>query len=118
MGLLSTIIAASVVVALEADVLACGLACIARKYAFWWLLAKAKKHGIHILALPQLNSISAVISNTIHDGHITPEEFKLVLDKIEKYGQMKADIQKKSCKILLRKAKRQKTSSLPRPESQ
>ena len=30
--------------------------------------------------------------------HISPEEFKLVLDEMEKYGQMKADIQKKSRK--------------------
>ena len=51
-GLLSTIIAASVVVALEVAALACSMASIAGKYASRWLLVKAKKHEeIHILAL-------------------------------------------------------------------
>ena len=34
----------------------------------------------------------------LRDGQISPEEFKLVLDEMEKFSQMKADIQKKSCK--------------------
>ena len=37
-----------------------------------------------------------MISNALRDGHISPEEFKLVLDEMEKYGQMKADIRKKN----------------------
>ena len=50
-GLLSTIIAAPFVIALEAAALACGLAGIAGKYASRRLLVKAKKHGeIRILA--------------------------------------------------------------------
>ena len=99
-GLLSTIIAAPVVIALEAAALACGLVGTAGKYASWQLLVKAKKHdGIPIFALSKRNGISDVISNALHDGHISPKEFKLVLNEIEKYGQMKANIQKKSCKV-------------------
>ena len=87
-GLLSTIIAAPVV-----------LAGIAGKYISRRLLVKAKKHDeIRVLALSKLNSITDVISNALRDGHISPEEFKLVLDEIEKYGLMKVKIQEKTRK--------------------
>ena len=95
-GLLSTIIAAPVVVGLEAAAVACGVAGIAGKYVSRRLLVKAKKHDeIHVLALSKLNSITDIISNSLRDGHISPEEFKAVLNEEEKYRQMKADIQKK-----------------------
>ena len=98
--LLSTIIAAPVVVVLEVAALACGLAGIADKHISRRLLVKAKKHDeIHVLALSKLNSITDVISNALRDGHISPVEFKLVLDEVEQYGLMKADIQKKSRKV-------------------
>ena len=98
-GLLSTIIAAPVVAALEVAALTCGLASIAGKYVSRRLLVKAKKHDeIRVLALSKLNSIKDAISNALRDGHISPEEFKLVLDEVEKYGQMKGDIQKKNRK--------------------
>ena len=93
-GLLSTIIAAPIVVALEAAAVACGLAGIAGKYISRRLLVKAKKHDeIRVLALSKLNSITDVISNALRDGRISPEEFKLVLDEMEKYGLIKAKIQ-------------------------
>ena len=99
-GLLSTIIAAPVVVALEAAALVCGLTGIAGKYVSRRLLVKAKKHDeIRILALSKLNSITGVISNALSDGHISQSEFKLILDEVEKYAQMKADIQNKSRKV-------------------
>ena len=96
-GLLSTVIAAPVVVALQAAALACSLASIAGKYASRRLLVKAEKHDdIRVLSLSKLNSITDVISNALRDGHISPEEFKPVLDEMDKYGQMKADAQKKN----------------------
>ena len=99
-GLLSTIIAAPVVVALEAAAVACGLAGIAGKYISRRLLVKAKKHDeIRVLALSKLNSITDVISNALRDGHISPEEFKLVLDEMDKYGLMKASIREKTRKV-------------------
>ena len=98
-GLLSTIIAAPIVVALEAAAVACGLAGIAGKYISRRLLVKAKKHDeIRVLALSKLNSITDVISNALCDGRISPEEFKLVLDEMDKYGLMKAKIQEKTRK--------------------
>ena len=98
-GLLSTIIAAPIVVALEAAAVACGLAGIAGKYISRRLLVKATKHDeIRVLALSKLNSITDVISNALRDGRISPEEFKLVLDEMEKYGLIKAKIQEKTRK--------------------
>ena len=98
-GLLSTIIAAPVVVALEAAAVACALAGIAGKYISRRLLVKAKKHDkIRVLALSKLNSITNVISNALRDERISPEEFKLVLGEMEKYGQMKASIREKTRK--------------------
>ena len=68
-GLLSTVIAAPVVVALEAAALACGLASIAGKYASRRLQVKAEKHyEIDVLALSTLNSITDVVSNALRDG--------------------------------------------------
>ena len=99
-GLLTTIIAAPIVVGLEAAAVACGLAGIAGKYVSRRLLVKAKKHDeIHVLALSKLNSITDIISNSLRDGHISPEEFKAVLNEEEKYRQMKASIQKKTRKV-------------------
>ena len=98
-GLLSTIIAAPIVVALEAAAVACGLAGIAGKYISRRLLVKAKKHDeIRVLALSKLNSITDVISNALRDGRISPEEFKLVLDEMDKYGLMRVKIQEKTRK--------------------
>ena len=97
MGLLTTIIVAPVVVGLEAAAVACGLAGIGGKYVSRRLLVKAKKHDeIHVFAQSKLNSITDVISNSPRDGHTSPEEFKAVLNEVEKYGQMKADIQNKN----------------------
>ena len=99
-GLLTTIIAAPVVVGLEAAAVICGLASFAGKYVSRRLLVKAKKHDeIHVLALSKLNSITDIISNSLRDGHISPEEFKAVLNEEEKYRQMKASIQKKTRKV-------------------
>ena len=49
--------------------------------------------------MSKLNSITDIISNSLRDGHISPEEFKAVLNEEEKYRQMKASIQKKTRKV-------------------
>ena len=98
-GLLSTIIAAPTVVALEAGALVCGLTSVAGKYVSRKLLAKAKKHDeIRVLALSKLDTVSDVVSHAIRDGRISSEEYKLVLDEVEKYNRMKETIRDKSQK--------------------
>ena len=89
-GLLSTIIAAPVVLGLEVAALGCGLLGVAGKFVSRRLSVKAKKHDeIMILAGSKLNSISA---------HVSDEEFRIVVDEVHKYTQMKAEIRDRAKK--------------------
>ena len=99
MGLLSTIIAAPIVVVLEGIALGCGLAGIAGKFVSRRLSAKTQKHNeIRLLAESKLNTINGHVSKALHDNHISHEEFQLVLDECEKYRQMKTAIQSQAKK--------------------
>ena len=98
-GLLSTIIAAPVVLGLEVAALGCGLLGVAGKFVSRRLSVKAKKHDeIMILAGSKLNSISAHISRALTDGQISDEEFRIVVDEVHKYTQMKAEIRDRAKK--------------------
>ena len=76
-GLLSTIIAAPVVLGLEIAALACGLLGVTGKF---------------ILAESKLNTIADHVSTALADGTISYEEFCLVAQEAHKYAQMKAEI--------------------------
>jgi hypothetical protein len=92
-GLLTTIIAAPIVLGLEVAAVACGLAGMAGKFVSRRLLVKAKKHDeVRVLAEAKLNTISAHVSKALIDGHVSDEEYGLILDEMGKYSQMKADI--------------------------
>ena len=68
-GLLSTIIAAPVVLGLEVEALGCGLLSAAGKFVSRRLSVKAKKHDeVMILAGSELNSISDHVSRALTDG--------------------------------------------------
>jgi hypothetical protein len=57
------------------------------------LHSKAKKHDeIKMIAEAKLNSIKNIISNALQDGQITENEFKTVLDEMEKFSTLKQDI--------------------------
>ena len=99
MGLLSTIIAAPVVLGLEVAALGCGLLSAAGKFVSRRLSVKAKKHDeVMILAGSKLNSISAHVSRALTDGQISDEEFRIVVDEVHKYTQMKAEIRDRAKK--------------------
>ena len=92
-GLLSTIIAAPVVLGLEVAALGCGLLSVAGKFVSRRLSVKAKKHDeVMILAGSKLNSISDLVSRALTNGQISDEEFRVVVDEVHKYTQMKAEI--------------------------
>ena len=92
-GLLSTIIAAPVVLGLEAAALGCGLLGIAGKFVGRRLSVKAKKHDeIMILAGSKLNTIADHVSKALTDGQISDEEFHIVTEEVRKYTQMKSEI--------------------------
>jgi len=92
-GLLSTIIAAPVVVGLEIAALACGVLGIAGKFVGRRLAVKARKHDeIRVLAESKLNTITDHVSRALMDGRISDDEFRLIVDEVTKYNQMKEEI--------------------------
>lgn len=98
-GLLTTVIAAPIVIGLEVSAIVCGLLGIAGKFISKRLQVKAKKHDqIRVLADSKLNTISDHISKALKDGICDDHEFKLILDEIEKYRQMKSGIRNRAQK--------------------
>ena len=92
-GLLSTIIAAPVVLGLGIAILACGALGGTCKFVSRRLAVKAKKHNrIRILAESKLNTIADHVSTALLDGEISFDEFSLIVEEVNKYGQMKAEI--------------------------
>lgn len=60
------------------------------------ITSKARKHyEIKTMAESKLNSIKDLISKALTDGEISENEFKLVLDELEKYNKMKDSIRSK-----------------------
>ena len=98
-GLLTTIVATPIVIGLEATALVCGLLGVSSKFISRRLTIKAKKHDeIRVLADSKLNTISDLISTALTDGKISDDEFRLILNEIEKYKQMKTEIRSNSHK--------------------
>ena len=94
-GLLTTVIAAPVVIGLEAAAGLCALAGITGKFIGRKLWLKAQKHcQIRMLAESKLNTISDHVSKALRDGVCDENEYKLILDEVDKYRQMKADIKR------------------------
>ena len=92
-GLLSTIIAAPVVVALESVALCTGVLSMVGKYATKKLALKAQKHEkIAVLVEAKLNSISTLISKALNDKTISDQEFSLIISEFSKFQEMKNDI--------------------------
>ena len=83
--LLSTVVAAPVVLGLEAGSLACGILAVVGKYVGRRLATKVKKHGeIRVLANSKLNKVAVHVSSALKDGEISDREFRLVLDELAK----------------------------------
>ena len=94
---MTTVVAASIVVALEAITLASGLAGIGCKFIRRKLLLKARKHDeVRVLAESKLNSIADIVSHSLKDNAVSDDEFRLVLDEVEKYSEMKRQIRLKA----------------------
>ena len=82
-----------VVIALSGISLLLSLAtAITQKY-FKTLTMKQEKHdAIKVLAQRKSDSIANIISQAMQDGDISPTEFHKVLQEMEKYRKIKADI--------------------------
>ena len=100
-ALLTTVVAAPIVIIMESASVGAGLLTVLAKFVDKKLKSKEEKHRtIHILAESKLNTIHNHISKAIEDGWISDEEFKLILEEAEKYRIMKEDIRKKARKKL------------------
>ena len=96
-GLLSTIVAAPVVVALEILSICTGILSIIGKYVSKKLLLKAQKHEkITLIIEAKLNSISTLISKALNDGSISDHEFSLIMDEFSRFQEMKNVIKTKT----------------------
>ena len=99
LGLLSTIVAAPIVIVMEGVALGTGALSIVGKYVNKKISAKAEKHErIKTLAVSKLNTISSYISKALVDNKISDEEFQLILSELDKYRELKEEVRRKSKK--------------------
>ena len=99
LGLLSTIVAAPIVIVMEGVALGTSALSIVGKYVNKKFSAKAEKHErIKTLAVSKLNTISSYISKALVDNKISDEEFQLILSELDKYRELKEEVRRKSKK--------------------
>jgi hypothetical protein len=95
-GILSTIIAAPIAIAMEASALGAGVLSMIGSQVNKKLIMKAEKHEkIKTLTEAKLNTISDHISKALKDDMISDEEYSLILDELEKFYSMKEEIRSK-----------------------
>ena len=80
-------------IALSETSLLLSLATVITRKSFKTFTVKQEKHNsIKLLAQSKLDSIANIISQAMQDGDISPTEFHKVLQEVEKYRKLKADI--------------------------
>ena len=95
-GLLSTVIAAPAVIAIEGVAFFTGFLSILGKYSVKKSMSKAKKHEkIKTIASAKLVTIALHVSKALSDNKVTDEEFWLILEGLEKYKVMKEEVRTK-----------------------
>ena len=82
-----------VVIALIGTSLLLSLAAAITRKSFKIFTVKQEKHdAIKLLAQSKLDRIANIILQAMQDGDISPTEFHKVLQEVEKYRRLKADI--------------------------
>ena len=98
-GLLSMVVAAPAVIVIEGVALCTGILSMISKYSVKKSTSKAEKHEkIKTIASAKLDTISSHISNALSDNKVTDEEFRLILEELEKYKVMKEEVRSKTKK--------------------
>ena len=98
-GLLSMVIAAPAVIAIEGVALFTGFLSIICKYSVKKSTSKAEKHEkIKTIASAKLDTIASHVSKALSDNKVTDEEFRLILEELEKYKVMKEEVRSKTKK--------------------
>ena len=99
--LLSTVVAALVVLGLEIGAAATGLMSLVGNYVVKKTTIKSEKHlKIKMLASAKLDTIASHISKAMMDNHISDDEFKLIMDELNKYKALKEEIRNNTKKRL------------------
>ena len=99
-ALLSTVVASPIVIPLEGMALFTGFLSIIGNYSVKKSTSKAEKHEkIKTIAsskldtiATKLDTISSHISKALSDNKVTDEEFRLILEEMEKYKVMKEEV--------------------------
>ena len=117
---MSTVIAAPAVMAIEGVALFTGFLSIICKYSMKKCRSKAEKHDkIKTIASTKQNTIDSHISKVLSDNKVTDEEFRLILEELEKYKVMKEEVRSKTKKKIATETeetlidRRGKTSASP-----
>ena len=97
--LLLTVIAAPAVITIEGVALFTGFLSIIGKYSVKKSTSKAEKHEkIKSIASAKLDTIASHVSKALSDNKVTDEEFRLILEELEKYKVMKKEVRSKTKK--------------------
>ena len=105
--LLATVITVPVAVVLESiTVVTGGLSCLSTVLQRRFLKKIQKHEKLAVLACSKLNSISNHVSKALDDDNVSHEEFKLIMDELEKYKTLKRQIRSKSYKDISEEEKR------------
>ena len=84
----ATLVGFSVVLSLSAIVI--------RKYSKSSTVKQGKHDAVKLLAQSKLDNVTDIISQAMQDEDIFPTEFHKVLQEVEKYRRLKADIRNKT----------------------
>ena len=78
---------------LEIAAVVCGCMGVCVKLVRRKLMTKTQKHcNVQTIAESKLNSIKDIVSKALQDGEISEGEFKMVLNEMEKYSELKQEI--------------------------
>ena len=96
-GLLSTIVDAPALTAIEAVTIVIGLLRVVGNRAIKKMsLKREKNEKIVIFVFSALNTISGLISKALSDDSISDEKYSLILSEFETFARMKEDLRTKS----------------------
>ena len=92
-ALLTTVVAAPIVLGLEIGAATTGLISLLGNIVVRKTTLKAEKHlKISMLATAKLDTIASHISEALMDNKISIDEFKLIMEELNKYKAMKEEI--------------------------
>ena len=108
-ALLATVVAAPIVLGLEIGAAATGLISLLGNVVVKKTTTKAEKHlKIKMLASAKLDTIASHISKALMDNYVSDDEFKLIMEELNKYKAMKEEIRSN----LKKKLKEEEEASL------